>query len=610
MPSTPYTSLRACQECNRKKTKCDMQRPVCGLCHRTKVACTFPLRKKAIATKTHAGISKAQNTDGSLSRLWNLISTNPPALKELARFIRASESSEGLEPVSSPQPNAGIETTEPQETRKSILRPSGDALSTSSTLQESLSASYRPPANPKPALCSLLDGQLFIPRRSVPLRVSRSLAINLIDLFFDKIQPWMPLLHKPTFRHEYISKLTTDSSNCLQNLRDDEALLLHSIFAMSARFSTTSDSLEGLPALHQGDQFGIEALRLCGNAHGMFTPTLTYLQGCIVLAFYFYTAGLSTQGWMLAGTCSRLAYELELSSLDEQEHDPLSTAEWIQKEKLRRAWWLVWELDTFGSIVTRRPYAVDRRRMSVNLPVSDSVWFAGVPVKSANLLTCPGQAWKSLQNCPNQDERAWFLIANHLMSVVVDSTMQKPCISTDKKLAIENDLSCLKLALPVSFHNSDQPLFFDTSTFAKDNWILGTQLMLSATSFRAGSIQVRDSDSVPSTKGNTTALLRVRSLELCQIARRWAREYIVLAHPFFACSLLPVYMKSTQKSSLSSLLESYEDLIVLILSRYAEKWKLGSLMHGQSITFHSIPIPYPGHTQKITRSTTFQALQN
>lgn len=26
---------RACQECNRKKTKCDMKRPICGLCQRT-----------------------------------------------------------------------------------------------------------------------------------------------------------------------------------------------------------------------------------------------------------------------------------------------------------------------------------------------------------------------------------------------------------------------------------------------------------------------------------------------------------------------------------------------------------------------------------------------
>src|SRR5436853_7908395 len=40
------TRHRACQECNRKKTKCDMQRPCCGLCQRRGRSCAFPTKRK------------------------------------------------------------------------------------------------------------------------------------------------------------------------------------------------------------------------------------------------------------------------------------------------------------------------------------------------------------------------------------------------------------------------------------------------------------------------------------------------------------------------------------------------------------------------------------
>lgn len=42
-----------------------------------------------------------------------------------------------------------------------------------------------------------------------------------------------------------------------------------------------------------------------------------YLQGLITLAFYLYATEPDSQGWLLIGTCARLAYALELDKLDE-----------------------------------------------------------------------------------------------------------------------------------------------------------------------------------------------------------------------------------------------------------------------------------------------------
>lgn len=74
---------------------------------------------------------------------------------------------------------------------------------------------------------------------------------------------------------------------------------------------------------------------------------------------------------MLAGICSRLAYELGLSELDENDYEVLYATDWVAKEGQRRVWWLVWELDAFDSTLCKRPFAIDRHRISIMLPVSD-----------------------------------------------------------------------------------------------------------------------------------------------------------------------------------------------------------------------------------------------
>lgn len=401
--------------------------------------------------------------------------------------------------------------------------------------------------------------------------------MELLDLFFDRIQPWMPLLHKPSFRQDYARRLQDGGQNCLDRLGKDEALLLYSIFAISARFSTFP-SLKDIPVLHRGDNFGKRALRLCGDHQGIFRPSITYLQGCTVLAFYFYSSGLSTQGWMLAGICGRLAYELELSDLDEDDYEPVDASDWVLKEGHRRLWWLVWELDTFGSTVCKRPFAIDRHRISIMLPVSDEVWFARTPTPSARLLTCPSQTWKTLQGSQNQDERAWHLLAVHLMSLVTELHERKVAPTAEEKQIIENGVSCFKFALPAIFNEHDASSVSDPSSIAKSNWIIGTQLMMAATCYRLGNIQTKLVETSKSSTSSTYSHLRARVLVLSHIARHWTPEHIAVAHPFFTCSLLPAIVKAGSKPAYDCLLDSYNDVLSLILSLWGQSWKLASLM--------------------------------
>ena len=115
-----------------------------------------------------------------------------------------------------------------------------------------------------------------------------------------------------------------------------------------------------------------------------------------------------------------MAYEMDLCNVDADGGQNLDVGEWVEREEIRRAWWLVWEFDTFAGRILRRPYTIDRKRMSVLLPASDDAWFGETPVNSAKLEVHPSAVWKSLQGCGNQDYRAWFIAANFLMSLIYD----------------------------------------------------------------------------------------------------------------------------------------------------------------------------------------------
>lgn len=65
----------------------------------------------------------------------------------------------------------------------------------------------------------------------------------------------------------------------------------------------------------------------------------------------------------MVGSCTRLAYEVGLHNTDADlavlgtESNVLDVDENMKREEKRRAWWTIWEMDTFSSTTSLRPYA-------------------------------------------------------------------------------------------------------------------------------------------------------------------------------------------------------------------------------------------------------------
>lgn len=243
----------------------------------------------------------------------------------------------------------------------------------------------------------------------------------------------------------------------------------------------------GVPPNARGEEFAKEARWLyeASTRSEHLTSNLMYLHGCILLSFYQLSSGPCSFGWILTGVCIRLAYDLGLDITDEDVSTELgkeavqwsSTEDWAQREELRRAWWSVWELDAYASTLSGRPYAIDQTQMHVLLPAPDVNWVSKTPIASTFIGSDPSSVWQCLQGSANQDERAWFLVANVLL-LQAHALWRRRAVPIKAKEDMEYALSCFALILPQSFHTSSGSIVFDEDNFQKCNWVVLTNIIL------------------------------------------------------------------------------------------------------------------------------------
>ncbi|KAF4340665.1 hypothetical protein FBEOM_5381 [Fusarium beomiforme] len=398
------------------------------------------------------------------------------------------------------------------------------------------------------------------------LSTPEPVAVELVHLFFEKIQPWLPLLHRPKFFSSYIN--SSESGFCdPSNLVDHDKLMIHGVLALAARHSINAYFVN-IPAPERGNELLKEACALYGKLRAAEElPTIEYLQGCVLLAVNLAVDGPCHRTWILTGVSVRMAYDLDLCNMDDCEDVCSDAEEWTAMEERRRLFWVIWELDTFLSTIARRPRAIDRRRMAVLLPVSDEAWFAQKPVDSSLLATRPSEVWKCLVNSPNQDERAWFLVANYIMALAYETTTSTHDQEKDRE-EIVNAITCFSLLVTQRFGLASHPGLFSLSNPAY-HWIIGIHLMINS-----ARICVLSFDQSPQ------ASISAYSREFCRIIHHWHPETVVLGHPFLACTLLSPYigLGTTSLSGSISALSSNFEMNLLMLAQYGSVWKLGSIL--------------------------------
>ncbi|KIW13749.1 hypothetical protein PV08_08940 [Exophiala spinifera] len=251
---------------------------------------------------------------------------------------------------------------------------------------------------------------------------------TLVDEFFDTF-PSFQLFHRPTFWDKLQQLQSKNELNALVAavlifaFKDQEASHDPSVAAAAARINP--DSTKDL-SQHFGnlaEQFAEQAM----HEHAEQGVPLSLLQAMILINHWLLIRSVRGKSWRYLGICIRCAYEMNLHAVDKgtQPHSQIEDVDqWREDEEKRRAWWAIWEMDVFASVVRRCPTGIDWSYNETFLPAPDKNWFMDAPQESCCLDPNIVDRWKKLRSSGNKSYKAWFLVVNSIVKDAQNVTQQ------------------------------------------------------------------------------------------------------------------------------------------------------------------------------------------
>ncbi|RAK71380.1 fungal specific transcription factor domain-containing protein [Aspergillus fijiensis CBS 313.89] len=363
--STPTISRQrpgsACEECRRRKVRCDRRRPQCQVCFETGIEC------KINTTRLPRGPRKGQlrtlrTRIAALERC--LADQHPEINHQMASLFdgtvldcdseddpfRDLTSLSDSIPVSVPfsaLPDPVLAPVEELETRERDAHP---------TISSTKIQSPRTPES--------------LPR-STGL-VSELMRAELDQLYFDRVHPFAPILQRWRYHVWARQPKKSDSQVCLQ----------YAMWTVAASLSAQFQALR--------DQLYTETRRILDSLDRPDSITmvagLEQAQAWILIGLYEYMQRSALQAWMSIGRCCRLVLGMRLYELDDSTN-PVTMAreqeailvDWIGLEEQRRTFWMAYSLDRFIGFHNGLPFTLHEPVITTRLPSPEEEFQCGQP---------------------------------------------------------------------------------------------------------------------------------------------------------------------------------------------------------------------------------------
>ncbi|PYH93476.1 C6 transcription factor [Aspergillus ellipticus CBS 707.79] len=391
---------------------CELYRvqPSCGWCTRNGQLCEYKERKKP---GLRAGYGK--ELEQRLDRLEQVIQTQarliethiiqgqshmPHEISHQGPFSYSSPS----ETAQGPSPHNAFYFQEPssmvpppRQSETSITSPSDISVKNAmrNHLPNSISAStplMQAPGNPPHSDYTGNESSLKVPV-NLFANQEQSLAdpeldlppydllYALVDLYFEHINTWCPVLHRRT---------TLDTFFGPSPLEEADRTVLYAIVATTLRFSNDS-RLNGQNRKRYHDSSKQKVL-----LYGLENSSVKALQALVILALDLVGSSNGPPGWKLLALITRSVVQLGLaveakSSLIAPSYPSIYTLRavtlpepdsWIEDEGRRRLFWMVYLLDRYSTIATAFDFALDDKDIDRKLPCRDEYFLKNEPVET------------------------------------------------------------------------------------------------------------------------------------------------------------------------------------------------------------------------------------
>ncbi|KAL4919200.1 hypothetical protein BDW62DRAFT_46716 [Aspergillus aurantiobrunneus] len=331
----------ACEECRKRKARCDRAKPQCGSCMMTGRVCIVN------HNRPRRGPKKGQ-IESLYSRLEVL---EDQVVEQMDNICPGNIGS---------QPDAQLPRDAPQNPRLDLQERQGspDVPSYSSTSSEGvgpslLSTAIMPSVRPLTAQGSRAS---YPPAKNSRLDLVQA---DLDQLYFDRVHPIAPFLHQ----RRYFSRVETEPPSlaraCLRSAMRTVAA------AMSAQFRRLADSL------YAETSSILRELDIVERSH-----PLEQIQALLLLAHYELLRMEESRAMVTAGRCFRL---IQLSRLHDADacngaFSATNMLDFAAAEEKRRTFWVAYCLDRFLSSRHEWPLTLQEEAIWTRLPVPESAF--------------------------------------------------------------------------------------------------------------------------------------------------------------------------------------------------------------------------------------------
>ncbi|CAO3689252.1 unnamed protein product [Rhizopus stolonifer] len=357
---------KACEQCRRKKVKCDGMLPFCGNCTSTSIGCTY----KESTRKRGPPKGYIEAIEGRLHRLeallGSIVQEDDPRSQAIFAEINAPIETAYGELV---RPRPTIDQEEYQQKEKSPVEENANDNLGNLSIDESGQLRYygkssgfymlRESKNFQNGAFHFNSRGYRSERPSCALTVDpydlppSDLSKHLLDLYFTHFYPLIPLLHKKTF----LIALENEDVNQRPPL-----LLMNAIYAVASRVSPdirvrTNPNLPDTA----GDIFLERARQLLDQEWDDYK--VSTVQSLILLSSHQNGALKNIRGWLYSGLAFRMCQNLGLNRNCDAWN--LSNAE---KEERKRVFYCSFVIDRLSCAMHGRAPMIDERDYDAPYP--------------------------------------------------------------------------------------------------------------------------------------------------------------------------------------------------------------------------------------------------
>ncbi|CAO2650444.1 Nn.00g017360.m01.CDS01 [Neocucurbitaria sp. VM-36] len=349
----------ACVLCRKRKLRCDGARPTCATCKRLSHDCAYDeVRKKSGPKRGYVKLleQRLQQVETLLKNQDTTDTSNDATRQDSTSAYVASTLQQAL-------PNAS------------------DYLNTSDRIQGVTQESRTPGTEPfQNAGVRDNNGEQDFPWEMIGLGLEEPLPPqdvmdDLYNLYFTKIHPSLPLIHRPRF---------LAALNLAPHMRPPVCLR----YIMWTLAASVTDKYEALQEhFYQRARKYAQMDEMKG--HGESTITLAHCQSWILTCTYEFKHMYFPRAWLSAGRAVRLAQMMQLHRLDGVGLDVKQCLpppkDWTEREERRRTFWMSFCIDRYASIGTGWPMTIDERDIMTNLPASEDAFEKSKPMPTGSL---------------------------------------------------------------------------------------------------------------------------------------------------------------------------------------------------------------------------------